>query len=111
MPLINIYATDSYFTCSRSPRGERGLKLELVMNRLSVEGRSPRGERGLKPCRYAYMRDGRNVAPHVGSVWIETAIWRRTAQDSLHQEIICDNHSAQQAQKNHNRIRKSVISL
>ena len=38
MPLINIYATDSYFTCSRSPRGERGLK----------------------PCRYAYMRDGRN---------------------------------------------------
>ena len=26
MPLINIYATDSYFTCSRSPRGERGLK-------------------------------------------------------------------------------------
>ena len=30
MPLINIYATDSYYTCSRSPRGERGLKLVVL---------------------------------------------------------------------------------
>ena len=31
-----------------------------------------------------------------------------TALDSLHQEIIRDNHSARQAQTNHNRINKSV---
>ena len=31
-----------------------------------------------------------------------------TAQDSLHQEIIRDNHSARQAQTNHNRKNKSV---
>ena len=49
MPLINIYATDSYFTCSRSPRGERGLKQEDGLKRNTVASRSPRGERGLKP--------------------------------------------------------------
>ena len=48
MPLINIYATDSYYTCSRSPRGERGLKL-FIKGKVITEGsRSPRGERGLK---------------------------------------------------------------
>ena len=48
MPLINIYATDSYYTCSRSPRGERGLKPLAVFALFAMSGRSPRGERGLK---------------------------------------------------------------
>ena len=48
MPLINIYATDSYYTCSRSPRGERGLKPQLRAGQIATQSRSPRGERGLK---------------------------------------------------------------
>ena len=67
MPLINIYATDSYYTCSRSPRGERGLKIVLVVVIIKELGRSPRGERGLKIATdlQTYLPQ---VAPHVGSV-------------------------------------------
>ena len=43
------------------------------------------------------------------NIWFTTdCICTYTAQDSLHQEIIRDNHSARQAQTNHNRINKSV---
>ena len=34
--------------CSRSPQGERGLKLQAPRERHPEPGRSPQGERGLK---------------------------------------------------------------
>ena len=36
------------YLLSRSPRGERGLKLTTAMERNTINSRSPRGERGLK---------------------------------------------------------------
>ena len=36
------------FLSSRSPRGERGLKLKALAVMLTIVCRSPRGERGLK---------------------------------------------------------------
>ena len=53
---------------SRSPHGERGLKLVGHAPAVAVDGRSPHGERGLKPKEFADRINQGAVAPRMGSV-------------------------------------------
>ena len=55
--------------CGRSPHGERGLKLAILVDEYSAISRSPHGERGLKHIRTEIERLRRDlVAPPTGSV-------------------------------------------
>ena len=53
---------------SRSPHGERGLKLHDRASLQILHSRSPHGERGLKCALDAAVQAEANVAPRMGSV-------------------------------------------
>src|ERR1043165_7240561 len=59
-------------TLSRSPRGERGLKLRWIGERIRANRRSPRGERGLKRIKRCGIRIHLKSLLAWGA-WIETS--------------------------------------